>query len=1160
MARGNKGKDLSLAQALGQFLERALIPDLRARVEESPRVKAALDDALAREREAGRTADDPIAYRERTLEQIGAAWLLDCVFVRFLEDRGFLSHRRLAGEGAVDAQERFGAAFPGLAGNAREYLLAVFREVGNLPGARELLGAERDVARRLGPSAAVAGDLLRLLRETLPDGSLRWRFGHDDTRVLGDLYQDLSASVRERYALLQTPDFVESFILDRTLVPAVREFGLDGLRVLDPTCGSGHFVLGAFERLREMHAREAPASDPKDHANAALSHVYGVDLNPFAVAITRFRLLIAYLRASGITRLDKAPKDLDLHSRIVVADSLLYGGKNPTIVDFAKSNTLRKEFFGDVFTLDDPVAAAALFNPTKGFHAVVGNPPYIVCRDSKLRESYRARYPQSATGKYALAAPFTERFFELAVKGGGFVGLINSNSFMKREFGKGLIEKVLRDYTLTKVVDTSGAYIPGHGTPTVILFGRHQTPLAETVPVVMGRRGEPETPDDPAQGKVWSSIAAHDDDERGFENEFITVAKLPRATLLKHPWSLGGGGASDLKELIEKQCARKLGEISESIGISCFTLEDDVYLSDRGTLARQGVEREFRRDMVIGEAIRDWSIDEVPEALFPYSASLDPTTTLDSFALRFLWPCRTNIANAMLFGGKTKTQGGLKWFEYGRLTTDKLKTPLSIAFAFVATHNHFVIGRGGKVFNRTAPIIKLPASATEDDHLALLAWLNSSAACFWMKQVFYPKASGVNDISIEKGRAEANRYEFAGTGLLALPVPILISSEDSRTTTLLNLCRSIDHLAEARANSAASCVLDRWAERATNDLNSTFSEAEQEGDRAFRAMVVLQEEIDWLCYSMLGLCDAVTIVRGEGSPSDRPFSWSEDLGPTSLDPSIAAEWKRRRTLIAQSDSLRLLENPMFKRPWEGRRGVFGHGALTWDEQVLDACKTWLLDRAETVSRGESEPLQVSDIGRALVRDPKAQAVFEFVAPTLGDDPTTVLTELIERESVPFLASLRFTDAGMEKRAAWERTWDLQRREDAGERVGDIPVPPKYDQKDYREARYWSLRGKLDVPRERFISYPESTTDDAPSPLYGWAGWDHRQRAEALTALYHRRRDEDGWTGARLVPLLAGLDEVLPWLAQWHNTPEPGEDLGAATPTRPSSSRSCASRA
>ena len=72
----------------------------------------------------------------------------------------------------------------------------------------------------------------------------------------------------------------------------------------------------------------------------------------------------------------------------------------------------------------------------------------------------------------------------------------------------------------------------------------------------------------------------------------------------------------------------------------------------------------------------------------------------------------------------------------------KLRTPLSMVFAFVATHNHFVLDRGGKVFNRSAPIIKLPANATEAEHLALLGLLNSSTVCFWMKQVLQDKGNG----------------------------------------------------------------------------------------------------------------------------------------------------------------------------------------------------------------------------------------------------------------------------------------------------------------------------------------------------------------------------------------------------------------------------------
>ena len=113
------------------------------------------------------------------------------------------------------------------------------------------------------------------------------------------------------------------------------------------------------------------------------------------------------------------------------------------------------------------------------------------------------------------------------------------------------------------------------------------------------------------------------------------------------------------------------------------------------------------------------------------------------------------------------------------------RTPLSIAFAFVATHNHFVLDRGGKVFNRSAPIIKLPRDATEDDHLALLGLLNSSTACFWMKQVFHNKGSTVDDRGARQTTvAFENFYEFTGTGLQKFPVtqekPLALASKLDR--------------------------------------------------------------------------------------------------------------------------------------------------------------------------------------------------------------------------------------------------------------------------------------------------------------------------------------------------------------------------------------------
>src|SRR5213078_1546427 len=111
----------------------------------------------------------------------------------------------------------------------------------------------------------------------------------------------------------------------------------------------------------------------------------------------------------------------------------------------------------------------------------------------------------------------------------------------------------------------SGAYIPGHGTPTVILLGRNRPPVGSEVRAVLGIRGEPTTPENPAQGLVWRSIVEHLDDGQA-QNEFVTVTDVDRATFGKHPWSIGGGGAAELKQLLEEGCGNRLSDLAADVG------------------------------------------------------------------------------------------------------------------------------------------------------------------------------------------------------------------------------------------------------------------------------------------------------------------------------------------------------------------------------------------------------------------------------------------------------------------------------------------------------------------------------------------------------------------------------------------------------------------
>lgn len=196
--------------------------------------------------------------------------------------------------------------------------------------------------------------------------------------------------------------------------------------------------------------------------------------------------------------------------------------------------------------------------------------------------------------------------------------MITANSFMKREFGKKLIEEFLPRIDLTHVIDTSGAYIPGHGTPTVILFGRHRTPMSHEVRAVLGIRGEPSTPDNPAQGLVWRSIVKHLD-HGGLQNEFVSVTNVPRDTFAKHPWSIGGGGQRELTEVIEQNSVCRLQDRIEAISSLCITREDEAYLFSQKTLDRWRIRKEHQIISVQGDQVRDWLLHSPGWALFPYN-------------------------------------------------------------------------------------------------------------------------------------------------------------------------------------------------------------------------------------------------------------------------------------------------------------------------------------------------------------------------------------------------------------------------------------------------------------------------------------------------------------------------------------------------------------
>jgi hypothetical protein len=202
---------------------------------------------------------------------------------------------------------------------------------------------------------------------------------------------------------------------------------------------------------------------------------------------------------------------------------------------------------------------------------------------------------------------------------------------MKREFGKPLIEQYLSNAVdLTHVVDTASLNIGGHGTATVILFGRNRQPIGKTVRTALGLRGDTAARTDPAQSAGWISILELLD-SAGSENTYLSVVDLARHRLSRHPWSLRGGGADDLMILLEAAPARLAGMIIGTPGFMSICGYDEAGIAPTGSFSRAGLEPQTIRTLVRGEDIRDWSINPTQETFFPTR-----TTVRSCFLVVFL--------------------------------------------------------------------------------------------------------------------------------------------------------------------------------------------------------------------------------------------------------------------------------------------------------------------------------------------------------------------------------------------------------------------------------------------------------------------------------------------------------------------------------------------
>ncbi|MFI6703754.1 BREX-2 system adenine-specific DNA-methyltransferase PglX [Streptomyces sp. NPDC050509] len=1077
--------------------------------------------------------------------QVATSWVLATVMLRFCEDNHIANLSFATGTKAFPDRPSLPVR------DARDSIIAAVDRLRSQPAMATVFDRRSNPLWKITPSREACEELLSFWRRRTPDGTLVHDFADEsrDTRFLQDLYVGLNEQSRKSYALVTTPPFVADLILDLTLDPAIEEFasspaGLAGFRTIDPACGSGTFLISAFDRLFRQWSRVRPDMSRWQRAARALRSIHGCDLNPCAVSITRFRLVIAAMNAADEPRLDDMP---DVPIVVASGDSLLHG-KAPLAVDSGAPEPSVIDSAQDLDTHSDRYGLLG----RASYHAVVSDPPYITVKDKALSKAYQEAYP-SCSGRYALTVPFTELAFDLAVRGtaGGYVGELLANSFMKREFGRKLVEDVLSRVEISHVIDTSGAYIPGHGTPTVILAGRNRVP-DPTLPVhtVVGLRGEPFPPPDPSEGAVWQSLrqTSRSPAVTPWTESFLEE----RSRLTVFPWTLAGSSAKAVLRLMER--GEPLEKRVARIGYGGNTGSDDIFCAPPHSFRRYGTEDASRVPVLTGSGVRDWSARTEMEAFFPRTGDGTGIVALDRVPRhhRRLWPYRS------VLGERTGMAHSARWYDWHQVATGRYVHPWGIVFPWVSTHPHFSLLRDTVVPLNSAPVIKLSPDASEEDHLRILGVLNTSMACFWLKQMSQSKGGPRAD-QLRGGEAWEKIYEFTSTRLLELPLPASLP---------LAHAAELDRLATVR-----TAYLSELAAPGTRLTHDHLKSVKGHWLSARSRMVALQEELDWRTYAEYGLLPvgspltegpaeppsiepgqrafeialARRVMRGEASTM-----WFERHG-TPLVTEVPGHWpsayqdlvRRRIDAIEENAAVALLEQPEYKHRWS---------APDWDSVLRTILRDRMLDRCENPQLwfeervGERQPVTrtVGELAELLAREPE----FTMLAALHSPDARIldVVQSLIADAHVPEAAALRYKASGLRKRAQWEALWAQQWQEDHAPRTAgrrqeinvDRPtsIPPRYTAADFVRPSYWYQRGKFDTPNERFTSYLPPFAPVLSTTLIGWAGWDARERALALLNLFNSAARPHTDSSEWVLPAVAALREVLAWIPRTGAAPGP----------------------
>jgi hypothetical protein len=331
--------------------------------------------------------------------------------------------------------------------------------------------------------SVLGGDILGNVYEQFLGKVIRLTAGHH--AVIEE-----KPEVKKAGGVYYTPAYIVEYIVKNTvgkLCEGKSPKQIEKLRILDPACGSGSFLIGAYTYLlnhhRDWYVNDGPQKHTKviyqgagghwylttqEKKRMLLNNIYGVDIDSQAVEVTKLSLLLKVLEGESEETIGKTLKLFreralpDLGNNIKCGNSLIgpefHKNKQLSLIDD------EERYRVNVFDWNSEFPEIM---KSGGFDAVIGNPPYVRQESlSDFKEYFEIHY-EAFDGVADLYAYFMEKGLKL-LRPGGLYSIIVSSSFLRATYGEPLRRTLKKHAAVLRIVDFGGLAVFSNAKDTYV--------------------------------------------------------------------------------------------------------------------------------------------------------------------------------------------------------------------------------------------------------------------------------------------------------------------------------------------------------------------------------------------------------------------------------------------------------------------------------------------------------------------------------------------------------------------------------------------------------------------------------------------------------------------------------------------------------------------